>query len=345
MYKQILNESQIKTIIYDNYDIGTIKQIKPILEGASSECFHITTENDEYLFKDIEMIFMNHPDKEPLINELLLQKAIPVSKFYRTKDNKYLLEALGHTFHLQSFIQGKILQANTAPEWFMEQSAIMLGKIHKTLETFPLLSPGIGEDFFKFITPEEAKVSYEKSLAMAIKYNEKQNIIDLEYRIKLLDKIKDIHLEMDKFTYKNTHGDYFISQILCGEHSINAVIDFTSACVHPACWELIRSYSYADPKCAYGHIDYNSLEKYILNYMKYGELNSYDIKMMPYLYYYQLSVCNYFSQYYESNNSNRNVLCEYAHWSTLLCRWFEENIEELSNKLVENINFKNRQSI
>ena len=140
---------------------------------------------------------------------------------------------------------------------------------------------------------------------------------------------------MDKFTYKNTHGDYFISQILCGEKAINAIIDFTSACVHPACWELIRSYSYADPKCIDGDIDYDNLKKYIRNYLKHNKLNNYDIKMMPYLYYYQLAVSDYFSQYYESDNSNKRVLCHYAHFSTLLCRWFERNIEELSNKLVE----------
>lgn len=336
MNKQVLSKIELKRIIEDNYDIGIIKDIEPILGGASSECFHIITENAEYLFKDVEMIFMNHPDKEPLINNVLCEKGVPVSKFYKTKDNKYLVEYLGHTLHLQSFVKGKILEINTAPEWFMEESAIMLGKIHKALEDFPVLSNGIGEAFFEFVTPENAEISYRKSLDMARKYNETQNIIDLEYRLKLLDKIKNIKFEMEKFTYKNTHGDYFISQILCGENSINAVIDFTSACVHPACWELIRSYSYADPKCINGNIDCDSLKKYIHNYMKYSKLNDYDIKMMAYLYYYQLAVSDYFSQYYESDNSNKKVLCNYANWSTMLCRWFEENIEELSNKLVEN---------
>lgn len=335
MNKQVLNNEELKKLIEDNYDIGIIKDIEPILEGASSECFHIITEDSEYLLKDIEMIFMNHPDKEPLINHILQEKGVPVSKFYKTKEDKYLLEHLGHMFHLQSFIKGRILEMNKAPEWFMEESAIMLGKIHKALEDIELLSKGIGEEFFKFMTPENAKISYEKSLDMAIKYNDTQNIIDLEYRIRLLDKIKNIKLELNNFTYKNTHGDYFISQILCGESSINAVIDFTSACVHPVCWELIRSYSYADPNCINGHIDYDNLKKYIQNYLKYSELNAYDIKMMAYLYYYQLAVSDYFSQYYESNNSNRSVLCHYANWSTMLCRWFEKNADDLSIKLVK----------
>lgn len=333
MSKRAFTIWEIGEIIRINYDIGNIKEISEILEGASSECFHIITEDREYLFKDIEMIFMNHPDKEPLINSTLLKKGIPVSKFYKTKSGEYLLEYLGHTFHLQSFIKGEVLKANTAPKWFMKESAEMLGKIHKELVEFPCLSSGIGKEFFDFVTPEVAKISYEKSLDMAMKYDEKQNIIDLKYRIKLLDKIENIKLEMDRFTYKNTHGDYFISQIICGENSINAIIDFTSACVHPACWEVIRSYSYADPNCIDGKIECNNLIEYVEDYMKHSNLNNYDIKMMGYLYYYQLSLSDYFSQYYESENSNRNILCHYAHWSTMLCRWFEDNIEDLTSKL------------
>lgn len=333
MSKRAFTRWEIGEIVRENYDIGNIKEINEILEGASSECFHIITEEHEYLFKDIEKTFMNHPHKEPLINSVLLEQGIPVSEFYKTENGEYLLEYLGHTFHLQSFIRGEILKVNTAPKWFMKESAEALGKIHKGLEVIPTLSSGIGKAFFSFITPEAAKVSYEKSLAIAIKYDEKQNIIDLKYRIELLDKIKNIKLDMDRFTYKNTHGDYFISQVICGEKSINGIIDFTSACVHPASWEIIRSYSYADPKCIEGKVDSNNLIEYVENYMKYSELSIYDIEMMGYLYYYQLGVCDYFSQYYESNNSNKQVLFNYAHWSTMLCRWFEENIDELTRQL------------
>lgn len=324
---------EIEDLIKKNYNIGNIKEINKVLEGASSECFHIITENKEYILKDVEMIFKNHPEDEPLINNILLKRGVCVSEFYKNKENKYLLEYHGHTFHLQSFIRGKILEVNTAPPWFMKESAEILGKIHKALEDIPVLSSGIGKEFFSFITPESAKMSYEKSLQRAIENNESQNIIDLKYRISLLEKIKDIKLEMNKFTYKNTHGDYFISQIICGENSINGIIDFTSACIHPACWEVIRSYSYADPKCIDGTIDFDNLVKYIKDYMKYSSLNKYDIKMMPYLYYYQLAVSDYFSQYYESNNSNKEVLCYYAHWSTIICRWFEKNIGELTENL------------
>ena len=37
MNKQVLSKIELKRIIEDNYDIGSIKDIEPILEGASSE--------------------------------------------------------------------------------------------------------------------------------------------------------------------------------------------------------------------------------------------------------------------------------------------------------------------
>lgn len=68
---------------------------------------------------------------------------------------------------------------NTAPQWFMEESAVILGKIHKALEGISPLSEGIGENFFEFVNVDSARESYEKSLEMAVKNNEMQNIIDL----------------------------------------------------------------------------------------------------------------------------------------------------------------------
>ncbi|MGL5068149.1 MAG: phosphotransferase [Sarcina sp.] len=325
---------QVKEILKDNYKIEEIQNVKKIQEGASSECFYIKAKEKEYIFKDIEMIFMNHPESEGEINEVLLRQGIPVSKFYKTVNGEYLVNYLGHTCHLQSFEKGEILKPNTAPKWFLKESAQMLGKIHKALEEIPALAQGIGKDFFRFINPESARESYNKSLKLAIEYNDLQNQEDLKYRIKLLDKIKDMKPDISKFTCKNTHGDYFISQILCDANSINAVIDFTSACVHPVSWEIIRSYSYADPKCINGELNIENLKVYIKNYLEYSELNEYDIRMMGYLYFYQLAVCDYFSQYYESNNTNRKVLLHYAHWSTLLCKWLDENIENLTQRLV-----------
>lgn len=334
-----LSIEEVIQILKAYYKIDNIKSVSEITEGASSECFHIRTDTNEYLFKDVEMIFINHPQNEALINNILSENNIPVSKFYKNINDLYLTQYKGHTCHLQSFIKGKILKPNSAPNWFLAESPKMLAKIHKALESIPLLEYGINEDFFKFMSPSAARISYSKSLEFAIQSNNLQHQEDIKYRLSLLNKITNIKPDMRKFTYKNTHGDYFISQILCSDSSINAVIDFTSACVHPVSYEIIRSYSFADPKCSDGSINIQNLINYIKSYLEFNSLTKYDIEMMSHLYFYQLVVCDYFAQYYASNNTNKEILSYYAHWSTLLCRWLETNIDRLAQSL--NASFHN----
>lgn len=335
---KLLSNENIKEILNLHYNIGSIEEVKRIEEGASSECFYIKTLIKEYILKDIEMIFMNHPEHEGGINEILDKYDIPVSKFIKNKNGEYLSEYKEHKLHLQTFIKGNVLKQNTAPKWFLTESANYLAKIHKALEEKEDLDFGICERFFEMVTIDLARSSYKKSLAYAKLDDDIQSIEDLEYRLKLLDKVQKFRPDMSKFTYKNTHGDYFISQIICDEERINAIIDFTSACVHPVSWEIIRSYSYADSKCINGEIDIENLKQYIKDYLEYNKLSKYDITMMGQLYFYQLAVCDYFSQYYESENTNKEALLNYAHWSTLLCRWFEKNIEKLTKELALEFN-------
>ena len=42
----------------------------------------------------------------------------------------YHVETEDFQFHVQEFIEGVMLKENTAPEWFLEKSADILGKIH-----------------------------------------------------------------------------------------------------------------------------------------------------------------------------------------------------------------------
>lgn len=140
----------------------------------------------------------------------------------------------GRVFHVQKFIEGKVYKPNSAPDWLMKESAEMLGKIHTALKDYEGLNVGIGNDFFKYMTPENALRSYENSLSIARENGDSEIEADLLYRIGLMKKFPKYRFEIDKLTCVNTHGDYFISQLICGEDRINAVIDWTTACVHPA---------------------------------------------------------------------------------------------------------------
>ncbi len=46
---------------------------------------------------------------------------------------------------------------NAAPDWFMLQSPLLLGRIHNELHKYKELPMGIGDEFFRYMTPENAK--------------------------------------------------------------------------------------------------------------------------------------------------------------------------------------------
>lgn len=270
---------------------------------------------------------------EPAIADFLKKYSIPIADYIKTKDNYYLWQYDGKIYHLQRFIEGETLAFNKAPDWFMAQSAQLLGKIHSALSEFYPLPTGMGDGFISFMRSDNPKTSYEKTLEKA-KSNQDTDIAhDVEYRLSQVDKLKMIEFDLSKFTCCNTHGDYKISQIIIRENRIAAVIDWTSACVHPVCWEVIRSFTHADPSCRDGEINFNRLFNYIREYSRYFSLNGYDLSMMPYFFYHQLLACDYYGQYYASTDANRNDFLFQARFATSLIEWFERNVADLSSRL------------
>ena len=126
--------------------------------------------------------------------------------------------------------------------------------------------------------------------------------------------------DLNRLTLRNTHGDYFISQFLCENGHLTAVIDWTTACVHPVIWELTRSFVYGAPCCAEGKIDEALFSRYIDAYTRYGTLNEYDRENMQRLYLYQIAVCDYYGQYYASNTENRSIYLQQARLATKLLK-------------------------
>ncbi|MCK5738965.1 aminoglycoside phosphotransferase family protein, partial [bacterium] len=315
------------------YGFNVLK-IKRIDTGAGSNVYYVQTNKGQYIFKNITKNDMNFPQNEPMLLHELSKNGIPVARLIKTIDGEYVWnDEHGEVYHMQEYISGETIDLNKAPDWFMPQSANLLGKIHKTLESIPELPIGIGENFFKHMTPENAGRSYHRTLETAKTDGNNSVVDDLLYRIKLLPILNDMSFDLSKFTRKNTHGDYFISQFICGKAGINAVIDWTTACVHPVCWEIIRSYTYSDPFCKDGELNIENFKKYVEEYLKEFEFKEYDLVMMPYLYFYQLGVCDYFNQYYCSKTHNKHIFLHQAHFSTLLLRWFEKNVYKLSHQL------------
>lgn len=324
----------IEKILQDWYQISP-QEITKMGIGAGSDTYVITAGEEQFVLKFSSKSDINNPELEPELCNFLLKKGIPVCEFILNKSGHYIGEEKEKIFHLQRFIKGKTYGWNEAPDWFMKESAQMLGKIHTILEEYPKLPEGIGKGFFEFMKPETARKFYEGSLQTARRLGHIEIEKDLDYRIEIVRHFSDYKIDVEKLTCKNTHGDYFISQFICGEGKIRAVIDWTTACLHPVIWEIMRSFVYAEPSCVNGEINSERFIEYVGNYLEYAPLNKYDIEMLGKLFYYQIAVCDYYGQFYGSDAANREIYLEQAVFSTKMIRWFEKHIEELTERLEE----------
>lgn len=323
----------IEQLVKRHYNILVAGYTK-LTVGAGSNTYHVTASDGvEYILKNANINEANNPQNEPEICEYLRSKDLPVSQFILTGDDEYLWKDGEDLYHMQKYVTGENYGMHGAPDWLMEEMPQMLGRIHTALKGYKDLPIGIGENFFKYVTPQTALTSYKNSYEYALqnKYNDLAE--DLRYRIDLMPRFITPEFDLSKLTRNNTHGDYFISQLICNNEKISAVIDWTTASIHPVVWEIVRSFIYGNPNCANGEIIIFELLEYTRNYIEFAPLNKYDLKMMPYVFYYQISVCDYYGQYFQSTADNRNIYLGQAVLSTKLMRWFENHAAELSEAL------------
>lgn len=325
----------IKQILSEQYSLEVIGVEKTTV-GAGSDTWFVTCRDGKYVMKYPAESEINHPNQEPQLCEYLNEQGIPVCQFLKNKQGEYLsTDTQEKIFHVQKFIPGKTYEWNNAPKWLLMEMAGLLGKIHTALKDYQDLPVGIGEQFFRFMTPQNALHSYEKSLLIAREQQDEEVISDLQYRIGLMQHFPAYNFDLQQLTCQGTHGDYFISQLLCGENKINAVIDWTTACVHPIVWEIVRSYTYAAPSCKDGRIDMEEFVEYVREYCRYAALTRYDLANMVYLFYYQMAVCDYYGQYYSAKADNRYIYLQQAQFFTKLLKWLEENADVLTAKLLQ----------
>lgn len=319
--------SEIEKIILYNYNIDKLIGMSQMNNGIGSNSYYILCDKGEFIFKDIEQNHMNYPENEDIILKTLKEDGIPAPHIYRTVSDQSVICEGNKKYHMQTFVDGIIYRHNTAPEWLLFQSAELLGKIQSSMSKLPSLPLGLSQGFLEYLTPETAVTNHINTLKLAVDNGDTAIVQILQEKIKLIERYKDLTFDFDKMTCRNTHGDYSINQIICGKDKINAVIDFTSACIHPMCWEVIRSYSLADEKCKSGEFDIENFKKYLEYFFKYGSLNDYDIKIMPSFYLYQNLVCDYFYQYYHLNYKNKHILLENAMCFHEQCKFLSKNIE------------------
>jgi len=315
------------------YDIGRVKNITRLPDGYGSVCYRIDAETGSFIGKRIEQNGMNHPENEAMILDVLRNAGIPVSELIRAKNGESILALDEECFHLQRRIEGRAGTCNIASPWLLSEMAVLLGKIQKELKKVPALPQGISQGFFDGMTPERAIRQQAQTRQRAEETGDAEIARAVSRKICLLESLRVEYPDLSRMTCLNSHGDYKIQQLIIGENKVNAVIDFTSACIHPVCWEVFRSYLSADPACREGDIVPENLKRYLDQFLTFGELNPYDLKMMPDLYYIQILVSDYFGQYYASRHPNRGEILQDAWLLFKQCRFLSENLPAMEDAL------------
>lgn len=290
-------EQMITEFLSAVYGIDALA-VSRMTTGVGGDTFRVDTAEEHLVFKIVKIDAINHPESEALLCTFLCGRGVPVSEFIPALDGSLVTQwPDGRAAHLQRLIAGQPFAMNTAPDWFLSASAQLLARIHTALADYPALPNGIGQGFFSHMTPESALRSYKTSLAAARERREEDVCEALSMRIHLADKHREWRIDHAPLTYMNTHGDFTVNQILCGDGYIRGVIDWTSACRHPVVWELTRSYFYAAPECASGACDPERFQAYVRSYEAICPLHKADRSMLLDVYLYQLLVCDYYAQY------------------------------------------------
>jgi len=319
----------LEKCITDNYDVE-VKDIKLFTSHFGTEIFIVQTNKGKYFVKTVLNKWANSEamENEGHITEYVHNNGISVARLSKTKNGMYHAKAEDITFHVQEYIEGEVLQVNTAPAWFMEKSAITIGEIHSILKSYGEISRK--NDFLDKSVINHLKNRYTKKLKEAKKHKNSQLIFAFEERIRHFDRVLAFDIDASKLTYSNAHSDFNIRNNIVTADKKFTVIDWTTACRMPVCFEVIRSYVFAEPACRCGKINSGGFIRYLNNYLKYFSLNDYDIQMMPYIFYFQQMIWNY-TPPFDDVVETYMPMCKLIQNFT---KWLYDNVEKLSEELL-----------
>lgn len=163
----MVSKNQLPELLLKKYGLHAERCVQSQV-GAGSDTWFADCREGRYVVKFSSVSGINHPEMEVELCRHLLQKGLPVCRFLPDAEGRYLsVDDEGRSFHVQAFIEGTCPALNSAEPWLLDASAVMLGRIHAALADDPVLPVGIGEDFFRYMTPDAARRSYERSIGIA----------------------------------------------------------------------------------------------------------------------------------------------------------------------------------
>jgi len=290
--------------IRKNYSLK-IESLDLLDSHFGTEIYLLRTENKKFIVKSLPSLHANL-EGEGKVTDFLRERGISVARVLKTNGGSYSVRMDDTQFHVQDFIEGETLAVNTAPAWFLTKSAQTLGRVHQALMDYPPLERAFDERFF-----DKLNVLGKKAFLTELLNSDEAKVNDtlraeILGQMKHADKIASFDIDFTKLTFANSHGDFYIGQVITNGDSFT-VIDWSSVCNLPICIELMMSYAYAAPECADGTINAAGLREYIQQYSTYSPLSEYDLKIMPYLFYWHQFMTNYTPPFSEVPPSYKTI--------------------------------------
>lgn len=334
--KTKLNNTTIIDILAKKYNIKVLNITK--IDRGTANIFKIEADKNKYILKE----FVSKRKKETIIKEIniinfLKERNMNVPTYLKTIDEKFYIENEGRIIIVQEFVEGYTIENNTGNYERVIECAKILGKLTNELKKYPDLSEeNIIEENFSENRVCKGLTEMEHLKNNIKEDNEHKERIekDIDCRIEILKYIKnnfDFNI-IKKFTMLNSHGDFCSQQLIYNDQKEPTIIDFEKAQRLPIVWEVMRSYSYIDKDTKNGEINVDTLVEYFEEFLKYVELNEYDLKYAPYLYLLQLASSTYGYKEYNEDYSQKGLL-NFALFRTKLCNDLYRKAEKISLKL------------
>ena len=229
-------------------------------------------------------------------------------------------EHQGRLVTVQEYFEGESPEIHSAAPWLLEASARMLGELHRILRDYPPMREEFAPAWAAPVHIPAKRQEYRALIAKAERLEDPRAgriAADLRFRLEGLGWLAAQPNVTDGLTYVNTHGDYSIVQLLTRGDKIVAVLDFAGACRLPAVWEVIRSYSLADPVCTDGTLVPARLRTYLDTYEAVFPLSAADRRNMRRFYAAQLLRSSYgYKQFFDPAVADREALLHFGFWRT-----------------------------
>lgn len=254
------------------------------------------------------------------VTTFLRGKGIRVARHRAAADGLYCAAVGEQLMTVRDFVHGDTFPVNSAPDWVLCRMATYLAELHIALRDYPALPTAFSADFFSPLHAQKKRSRYRERApqtrgAVRERY---------EAQIRHLERVSLFSIDTTRLTYRASHGDYHIGQVVAANGDIT-VIDFAAAARLPVVLELATSFLFASPRCKDGEIPADALRRYVAAYQERAPLSAYDRAALPYVCYFWHTLCNYAPEEIVPEN--------YAATARLIAAaqdWFFDNVEQLS---------------